>query len=246
MTYKVDLPIFEGPLDLLLHLIKKDEINIYDIPISKITKQYMEYIGMMEMLDINIAGEFLVMAATLMHIKSKMLLPAPDTDEDTIDPREELVLQLLEYKRFKEVAGRLQKMEEVQSHFYKRNFLDEVENPDEDGFIHDVDIFDLMSAFQGILENLPKETDYTIEKDTMTVTDMILEIMGLLKHYETLLFASLFKKCPSKLVAVTVFLAMLELIKMRRVSVRQDKTFADVAIFRGEKYERRDKDEPSE
>ena len=188
---------------------------------------------MMEMLDINIAGEFLVMAATLMHIKSKMLLPAPDTDEDTIDPREELVLQLLEYKRFKEAAGRLQQMEEVQSHFYKRNFLDEVKNPDEDGFIHDVDIFDLMSAFQGILENLPKETDYTIEKDTMTVTDMILEIMDLLKHYETLLFTSLFKKRPSKVVAVTIFLAMLELIKMRRVSVRQDKTFADVAIFRG-------------
>lgn len=239
MTYKVDLPVFEGPLDLLLHLIKKDEIDIYDIPISQITKQYMDYLGVMKMLDINIAGEFLVMAATLMHIKSKMLLPEETREETEEDPRDELVKQLLEYKRFKDVASKLQTMEEHQSQFYKRSFLDDIPSED-DGFLHDVDIFDLMSAFKTIIENLPSGKEYEIFRENVSVADRIKVIFELLKDQDFINFEDIFISNITREGAVATFLAMLEMTKRGMIRVAQKGAFAHIVIERGENYQTED------
>ena len=157
MSYKVKLDVFEGPLDLLLYLIKKNEIDIYDIPIASITEQYLEYIDLMRMLDLNIAGEFLVMAATLIHIKSKMLLPPDEKEllpEEEEDPREELVRRLVEYKKFKEVAGILQDLEGQRKKMFTRDIPFEVE-PGEVFF--EASLFDLITAFTRVLKDVPKD-----------------------------------------------------------------------------------------
>ena len=147
MSYKIKLEIFEGPLDLLLYLVKRDHLNIYDIPIASITEQYLKYIELMQLLDLNIAGEFLVMAATLLQIKSKMLLPAEEKpQEDSIDPREELVQHLLEYQRFKEVAETLRQMEQKRQDVFKRPKVDSGITPEKEVYF-EASIFDLISAF---------------------------------------------------------------------------------------------------
>lgn len=237
MTYKVKLQIFEGPLDLLLFLIKKDEVNIHDIPISEITKQYLQYMEYMEMLDLNIAGEFLVMAATLMHIKSKMLLPKEDLEQiqEEIDPREELVRKLLEYKRFKEAAGSLQDMEKQQKETFTRSVEEDVADaqPTEDYF--EASIFDLISAFTKVLKDVPKEQFYEVIKDEVTVSEKMHEIFHMLVKEPILSFFNLFKNARSKLEIIATFLAVLELIRMKEIITRQDKAFGDIKILRNEK-----------
>lgn len=235
MTYKVKLEIFEGPLDLLLYLIKKDEINIHDIPIAKITGQYLQYIDLMRMLDLNIAGEFLVMAATLMHIKSRMLLPPEETEalEEEEDPRAELVRKLLEYKKFKEVAGRLQDMETKQKEVFSRPGIREfTEDSSEDNLYFEANIFDLLNAFSKVLKEVPKETFYEVVKDEVTVSEKIHEIFHLLVKNPVVYFLDLFRKVRSKMQIIATFLALLELIRMREVLVRQDKIFGDIKIIR--------------
>ncbi len=237
MTYKVKLEIFEGPLDLLLYLIKKDEINIHDIPIAKITNQYLQYLDFMKMLDLNIAGEFLVMAATLMHIKSKMLLPQEELEqmEEEIDPRQELVKKLLEYKRFKEAASRLQDAEKRQKETFTRTVPENIpEGTDLDEKYFEASIFDLISAFKRVLKEIPKETFYEVIKDEVTVSDKMHEIFHLLVKEEVLSFFNLFKDAKSKIEIIATFLALLELIRMKEVFVRQDKPFGDIMIIRNE------------
>ncbi|MFC2149854.1 segregation and condensation protein A, partial [Candidatus Auribacterota bacterium] len=172
--YKVALEVFEGPLDLLLYLIKKEELDIYDIPIEKITNQYLEYMELLKMLDIDIAGEFLLMAATLMYIKSRMLLPdderKPIDDEDD-DPRFELVKQLIEYKKFKEVAGQLREREEEQSNLYAR-VTGREGLPKEEKKL-DVNIFDLISAFSHVLNRTDEIALQKMFDDKYTVSDKI-------------------------------------------------------------------------
>lgn len=167
MTYKVKLDVFEGPLDLLLYLIQKEEVDIYDIPISKITDQYLEYLELMQLLDLNIAGEFLVMAATLMHIKSKLLLPPDETEEidrQEEDPRAELVKRLLEYKKFKEAASELSERESTQKHFFARVGsgvkTDELPPPEDKFF--EASLFDLITAFTKVLKDVPKDAFYQV------------------------------------------------------------------------------------
>ena len=231
MSYKVKLEIFEGPLDLLLYLIKKDELNIYDIPITRITEQYLEYLGLMETLDLDIAGEFLVMAATLMQIKSKLLLP-PDPaglelQED--DPRAELVKRLLEYKSFKEAAERFRSFEERRSSIFSR-FGIEPEIPDGDSPFVDVTLFELISAFARILKGLPKDNIHEIQKDEFSVADKVHDIFHRLAKEPKIAFSSLFRSTRNKYEIITIFLAVLELIRVREVIARQDRQFGEIEI----------------
>ncbi|MDD4203075.1 MAG: segregation/condensation protein A, partial [Candidatus Omnitrophica bacterium] len=175
MTYKVNLPIFEGPLDLLLFLIKKDEVDIYDIPIAKITAEYLEYLDMLQKLDLSIAGEFLVMAATLMHIKSKMLLPKPPVEEETIeeDPRAELVQRLIEYKKFKEAATSLVDMENIRKQVSPRRAKPDLDNIMIEDYSFDdgeqANIFSLITAFVKVVKNFSHEDVHKVVEDEYTV-----------------------------------------------------------------------------
>src|SRR3989338_814061 len=181
MSYKIHLEIFEGPLDLLLHLIKEEELDIYDIPIMRITEQYLEYLNLMELLDLEVAGDFLVVAATLMQIKSRMLLP-PDpgaTEEEECDPRAELVRRLLEYKTYKEAAGRLRGFETERNRVFVRppaGWENTMGGGDAAAVFSEVSLFDLISALAKVIGNLPKEVFHQVVKDEFTVAEKIHEI----------------------------------------------------------------------
>ncbi|OIO38924.1 MAG: hypothetical protein AUJ71_01855 [Candidatus Omnitrophica bacterium CG1_02_49_16] len=233
MNYKIRLDVFEGPLDLLLYLIKKEELDIYDIPITRITEQYLETLNLMELLDLDIAGEFLVMAATLMQIKSKMLLP-PDLSgelQEELDPRAELVRQLLEYKAFKEAAENLRGFEGTRSQMFTR-FGVEPKLEDSDSPFLEVSLFDLISAFQLVLKNLPKNDFHRVEKDEFTVAEKVHEIFHRLIKEPTIYFSHLFKSAKNKFEVITTFLAILELIRLKEVRIRQENHFAEIEITR--------------
>lgn len=236
MTYKVKLEVFEGPLDLLLYLIKKEEIDIYDIPIARITDQYLEYLELMQLLDLTIAGEFLVMAATLIHIKSKMLLPADPTQEEQEeeDPRAELVKRLLEYKKFKEAATELAHKESHQKHFFSRvgPGIDMDALPASEEEFVEASLFDLITAFTKVLKNIPKEAFHKVIKDEFTVSEKIHDILHMLCDRKALLFTELFKAARNKFEVITIFLAILELIKIREIQVRQIAPFGEIEIVR--------------
>lgn len=235
MTYKIKLEVFEGPLDLLLYLIKKEEADIFDIPIAKITEQYLEYLEFMKMLDLNIAGEFIVMAATLMHIKSRMLLPPeelPPEEVEEEDPRAELVRRLIEYKKFKEAAGQLAQMEASRSLVFPRavdeaQFIDEAEGP-----YFEASIFDLITAFSAVLKSISKEAFLEVVKDEYTVEEKVHELFHLLLEKPVLYFKDIFAKTKSRLEIIATFLALLELIRLKEVVVRQRKLFGEIEILR--------------
>lgn len=236
MTYKVKLEIFEGPLDLLLYLIKKEEIDIYDIPIAKVTDQYLEYLELMKLLDLNIAGEFLVMAATLLHIKSKMLLPPDQTEaeEEDQDPRAELVKRLIEYKKFKEAAAELSQMESSQKHFFARvdpGLKEEGRALSEPEFF-EASLFDLITAFTKVLKEMPKDVFHRIIKDEFTVSEKIHDVLHMLVEKKKMLFTELFRAAKSKFEVITIFLAILELIKVKEIIVVQSAPFGEIEIMR--------------
>ncbi|UCB56657.1 MAG: segregation/condensation protein A [Candidatus Omnitrophota bacterium] len=238
MSYKVKLEVFEGPLDLLLYLIKKEEIDIYHIPIAKITEQYLEYLNLMRLLDLRLAGEFLVMASTLMQIKSKMLLPIDETqaeEEQEEDPRAELVRRLLEYKRFKQAATSLEKLEEAQSDVFRRRVtpesLDGTGEPAEEDYF-EASLFDLISAFSKILKTVPKKEFLEVVKDEFTVERKVHDLLHLLVVKPVIYFSSLFEKAKNKVEIVTTFLAILELIRLQEIAVRQKGSFGDIQITR--------------
>jgi len=238
--YKVDLEVFEGPLDLLLYLIRKDEVDIYDIPIERITNQYMEYLGVMQMLDLNIAGEFIVMAATLMMIKSRMLLPVEDQspeeeEEEGDDPRWDLVRQLVEYKKYKDIAGQLQEREFYQEHVFgyggSSTGLKDVEDP---GLaLQDVSLFDLISAFQDVLRKAPPEELGEIADDRYTVADQIDVVLKTVRTGGCIRFSQMFGRMASRNEIICTFLAMLELLRLRQISAVQDDHFGDILIQPG-------------
>ena len=237
MNYKIKLEVFEGPLDLLLYLIKKDELNIYDIPIAQITDQYMEYLDMMKLLDLDVVGDFLVMAATLMQIKSKMLLP-PDPSEqaaEELDPRDELVQRLLEYKKFKEAAKDLGNKELIRQDFFRRKLDEEKlkelkENATEVYF--EASLFDLISAFANALKNVPRDVFYDVIKEEFTVEQKIHDILHLFLHHNTVFLADLFAKARSKDEVIVTFMAILELIRLREVVAMQKGIFGDIEVVR--------------
>lgn len=237
MGYKLKLDIFEGPLDLLLYLIKKDDIDITDIPISQVTDQYMQYIEMMKMLDLDIVGDFLVMAATLMQIKSRMLLP-PDpseVDEEEIDPRDELARRLLEYKKFKEIAEALKEKEEFRRNLFARAVDEEAaRNLREEAreVYLEASLFDLINALSEALRKTPEEVIHEIITEEHTVEQKIHDVLHLLLDKTTVRLNDLFEKSRNKIEVIVTFLAVLELIRLKEVKALQQGPFADIEIMR--------------
>jgi segregation and condensation protein A len=235
LPYQVRIENFEGPLDLLLHLIKKNEINIYDIPIAMIAQQYLEYVEAMEDLNLNVAGEFLVMAATLLQIKSRMLLPVDETaedDEDGPDPREELVRRLLEYKQYKDAAHRLDGQEKMWREIFSREPGPPVEPEMDEALLENISLFDLVDALQGILNRNPGRKLIEIIPDNLTVRERMNLILETLEGKESVSFASLFEESCHRLVVIVTFLALLELIRLRVARVFQAETFGPILVSR--------------
>jgi segregation and condensation protein A len=236
--YKVKLEVFEGPLDLLLYLIKKEEVDIYDIPIERITNQYMEYLTLMQMLNLEVAGEFLVMAATLMYIKSRMLLPADqqvtDTEtEEGEDPRWELIRQLVEYKKFKDAGLQLGQREEQQANIFSRGSPDAGTEVDKDIPLAEVSIFDLINAFNEVLKKASAREDFReIIEERFTVSDKIEEILYTLRDRSEMIFSELFATASSRAEVVVTFLALLELIRLKRLKVVQVEAFGEIQVLK--------------
>jgi segregation and condensation protein A len=246
MSYKIKLQIFEGPLDLLLYLVKKDHLNIYDIPIAQITDQYLAYLELMKLLDLNIAGEFLVMAATLMQIKSKMLLPAEvEPQEEEVDPRAELVRRLLEYEKFKEIAEDLRQRESTQQEVFKRpKAQDSASTPQDKEVYFEASIFDLITAFTKALKEVPKEVFYEVIKDEFTIEEKVHQILHLLLEKPMITLSELFISAKNKIEIIVIFLAILELIRMKEIVALQRDLFGEIEISRDKNniipYERPD------
>lgn len=236
LPYQVRIENFEGPLDLLLHLIKKNEINIYDIPIAMIAQQYLSYIEAMKDLNLTVAGEFLVMAATLLQIKSKMLLPVEESAEDEDDgpdPREELVRRLLEYKTFKEAARQLDTQERIWREIYSRPAASlEVGAVSDDAMLDNIGLFDLVDALQAILNRNPGKKLLEIIPDNLTVRDRMNAILEALEGQESIGFEALFEASCHRLVIIVTFLALLELIRLRTVRVYQAENFGPILVSR--------------
>lgn len=235
--YKVDLGVFEGPLDLLLYLIHRDELDIYDIPIERITRQYIEYLDEMKRLDINVAGEFLVMAASLMLIKSRTLLPVErrndDEEEEEEDPRLDLVRQLVEYKKFKDAAGTLMVREAEQSECYLAGgnvvIGDNVEDKN-DLRLADISIVDLVKAFQEILKNRPVAPVNHLKPIVWSVPEKMELIVSSARRDGALRFTTLFNENTESGEIIVTFLAMLELIKQHKISAHQEDAFTEIVI----------------
>jgi len=239
--YKVKLEVFEGPLDLLLYLIKRDEIDIYDIPIEHITRQYLEYLEAFQVLDLDIAGEFVVMAANLIYIKSRSLLPVhqqseEETEEET-DPRWELVRQLLEYKKFKEASELLGQREVHQSNLFARN--PEPPEVSSERPLSEVSIFDLINAFQKVLKRVHKTEDLReIFEENYTVSDKIEFVLRMTSSRVALKFSELFVSAATRTEIVVTFLALLELIRLKQIGVRQSEDFGEIELTRREFLEK--------
>ncbi len=227
----VKLERFEGPLDLLLHLIKRDEIDIYDIPIARITQQYLAYIELMRALDLDIAGEFLVMAATLMRIKAKMLLPTPaiGEEEDEGDPREELVQRLIEYRQFKEAADTLKDREAERRLLFERGM---VPGEDEAGPLPlaPASLFDLLDALNRVMARIPEQAVYEVQGELYDVDDKMSLIASTVAERGEVSFTELLLRCRARLEMVVTFMALLELVKLAQVAVIQTENFADITI----------------
>jgi segregation and condensation protein A len=237
--YRIKLPVFEGPLDLLLFLIRKNELDIYDIPIATVTRQYLEAIYAMKDLQIEVAGEFFVMAATLMEIKSRMLLPKhqqavdPNAEEDDLDPRWELVHQLLQYKKFKEAAGNLGQMSLDAQNMLPRPasaFAPASERP-----LHHVDRIEVWNSFNLVLRRLAEKLVVgEIHAEQVTVADQMEYLLERIKTQKSFVFSQLFAEKITLRKLVATFLAVLELTRLKKLRVEQDAAFTDILCTRVE------------
>jgi segregation and condensation protein A len=234
-AYEIKLPLFEGPLDLLLHLIRENKVDIYDIPIALITRQYLQYIELMKELNLEVAGEFLVMAATLIHIKSRMLLPIEETadTEEPEDPRYELVQRLLAYQAFKEAALGLREREEDWQHAHWRKPAPEEDLGEEEPelSLFDLHLFDLIQAFRRVLDRAPEEV-LSITRETLTVKDKMSLVMDALESHEAVRFEDLFEGDVVRSHFVVTFVALLELIRLGLAGVYQEKEFGGIWVMR--------------
>jgi segregation and condensation protein A len=230
--YTVRLEVFEGPLDLLLHLIHKNELDIFNIPIALITEQYLDYLKLMKVLNLDIAGEYLLLASTLLHIKSKMLLPTPseEEEEEGEDPRAELVRRLLEYQKYKNAAAELEKRPMLDRDVFIRLMPAETEKPAEEERM-EVSLFELLEAFRQVLERMKPESFHEVILERISVEEKIEEILSLLqRENRSMAFHLLFpEQAPLRLVIVT-FLAILELVKMKRVRIFQMAPFETIRV----------------
>jgi segregation and condensation protein A len=245
-SYRVKLEVFEGPLDLLLYLIKKDEIDIYDIPIAHITEQYLAYMELMQELDISVAGDFLVMASTLIYIKSKMLLPPEpkgEGEEDlSEDPRAELVERLLEYQKFKSAAQMLYSRGEIEGACYTRGPIEtDSHNPEVSATV-----FDLLRVFREILKRAEALIEMEIARDEMTVAEKLAQIHALLEERERINVRELFEMARSKRELIITFLALLELVKEWKIYLVQSEMFGDIFASRRAESPWEIEEEPAE
>jgi len=232
---KVKLELFEGPLDLLLYLIKKNHVDIYNIPIKEVTAQYLEYLELMKMLDISVAGEYLLMAATLIQIKSRLLLPRPQEEaQPEADPRDELIQKLLEYEKYKEIAEKLREKHKERESFIPRKSPLALEAFEGEDFYLEANIFDLINAFKNVLKDIPKDMFLQVIADEFTVEGKIHEILHLLTSEKKVHLQSLFSSTKNKLEIIAYFLAILELIRLKEAVVAQEKMFGEIVIVKRE------------
>ncbi len=229
---------FEGPLDLLLYFIRRDEIDIYDIPIAQITAEYLQIVEDMKTMNLSVAGEFIMMAASLMRIKSRMLIPRPELDEEgePIDPRTELVQQLVEYQRFKEASGELSMKWYDQSYRHKRSTIQEVEGVDDVGiYLRKVDLFDLAQYFKAAMDRMPVITSYELHQEPVSLDEKKHTILKSFDGDGVLTFNRLLSKCEDKIEVIVTFLAILDLMRLNEISIYQNELFDNIEIHRLEK-----------
>jgi segregation and condensation protein A len=235
--YAIKLDIFEGPLDLLLYLIKKNEIDVYNIPIALITEQYLHYLNIIKSLNLDLAGEYLVMAATLIHIKSKMLLPVPEEpsdEESEDDPRFELIKQLLEYQTFKEAAADLGKRPLLERDVFVRSvpMSEEMKKQDtEEEELIEVSIFELIEVFHHLVSRIDKKELLEIDLEKLSLADIINDIMERLTREKNLTFDELIGQIRSRRNVIYTFLAILELIKLKMIKAYQTSAFGVIRVF---------------
>ena len=239
-NYKVKLDIFEGPLDLLLYLIKKDEVDVLDVNIERITKQYIEYLDTFKMLNIDLAGEFIVMAANLMYLKSRTLIPKPvrppgTEEEDEDDPRWELIRQLIEYKKFKDAAQFLGRRQlQMEGVYPATPEVPDLKKADAEAGIGELGIFDLIRAFQKVLDRFKKEDLREIVDDRFTVADKIEFLLHRVPPGDSIPFYQLFDGATTRDEVIVTFVAMLELMKLRQFRITQAGLLGEITLFRNE------------
>jgi segregation and condensation protein A len=234
-AYTVRLDQFTGPLDLLIHLIKKNEVNVYDIPIALITAQYLEYLEIMDELNLDVAGDFIVMAATLIHIKSRMLLPRPDSSQEDPeeDPRSLLVNRLLEYQKFKAAANLLHEREELRSAQWQRpdQRVADIAGEEYETEV-EVDLFSLMAAFKAVLDRAKQRPRVTIPSAQISIEARIEQLLARLSETEACGFEDLFEDVWSKGDLIVTFLALLEMIRLKLIRVFQAGSFGPIRIYK--------------
>lgn len=241
--FKIRIPDFEGPLDLLLFFIRRDELDIYNIPIAHITQEFLSYIRVMQMLDLELAGDFIVMAATLMHIKVRMMLPRTTTEEEEEenDPRAELTQRLLEYKRFKESAEELQKLELDQRERYFRNLfkydIKRTSVSEEDDTLEDITMYQLIKAFQRAMMNIPTKTVHEVRTIPWSIEEQATWLMQRFRDRQKFNFIEIMREMREKVQVVVTFIALLELIRAQRIRVEVYAQFNDFDIVRNETAE---------
>ena len=239
--YKISIPIFEGPLDLLLDLIKKQEMNIHDIAISKITSQYLDYLHQLETLNVDVSAEFIYMAATLIYIKSKMLLP-PDPlaspEEQATDPREELVQRLLEHEKFKNAAQLLYQKQQIEENVWSKpdKSLYQDEGTEADLV---VSLVDLVRVFQQVLERKKEVQRIELKHESFTVAQMIAQLRGQILASDTnsVSLIQFFEACPSRHAMIVAFLAVLEMVKLQAVALAQEAQFGDIVVKKAKAFD---------
>ena len=231
--HKVEIDQFQGPLDLLLYFIRRDEIDINDIPIAKITAEYLQIVEDMKSMNLSVAGEFILMAATLMRIKSKMLLPRPDLDDlgEPIDPRTELVQQLIEYKKYKDIADNLSEKWEALSYQYERSLTQSIDDIEEEiNFLKEISVFELAKHFKEVMDRAPEINPYEVDLNTLDLSDKKQFILSSFDGRGILSFEHLLKSCKSKLEVVMTFIALLDLVQQFKIAVFQSSLFEDIEI----------------
>ena len=231
--HKVEIDQFQGPLDLLLYFIRRDEIDINDIPIAKITAEYLQIVEDMKSMNLSVAGEFILMAATLMRIKSKMLLPRPDLDDlgEPIDPRTELVQQLIEYKKYKDIADNLSEKWEALSYQHERSLTQSIDDiEDEINYLKEISVFELAKHFKEVMDRAPEINPYEVDLNTLDLSDKKQFILSSFDGRGILSFEHLLKSCKSKLEVVITFIALLDLVQQFKIAVFQSSLFEDIEI----------------
>ena len=230
-TYQITLPAFDGPMDLLLHLIKEHELDIYDIPISKITKEYLAYLDVMRTLNLEVAGDFLVMAATLMQIKSRMLLPVdPTPDQPEEDPRLELMRRLIEYKKFKDAADQMVELEKHKAHLFPRAVTPDLKQTGEEEHLEEVTLFGLLAAFKDVLIHSQEDITGELVRPEITVSQKINDLMDILQSDTKIVFRPFLTACRTKVEKIVSLLALLELVRLKLVKVFQNKVFGEIEV----------------